>query len=501
MLCYDPIGQGERKQLIDPKTGKGLHSATGEHQVLGVGPLLVGRSLASYMIWDGMRCIDYLEQRTDVDPERIGCTGNSGGGNMTSYLMALDSRIAAAAPGCFITTTIRKNEKPGPGDPEQNIFGQLAMGVDHSDFLMLRAPRPTLVLAATHDFVPIEGTWEAYREAKRFYTILDASDRIGLAEAPAKHGYSSWLRNAAIQFFSRWFHEKGFEPELFENIPVEDEADLLVTELGQVMSLEEERSLFECNLEREEELRTWRASQREKHPDWSLQSQIDRALRLTGYFPWLEELPAAMLKKTEDPEKGSPFQQLYETEPGIRLPVLRFRNVAEEDVSRVHLVCVDEKWQKGKIPEAKVIPELGEGEELVLLNLRDSGFSKTRNWRFYGADAWIAYMIGDSYLGMRTRDLLAMIDQIHLQRPQAEVHLHADEAMATTALHAAYLRKDGVKGLRLEKEIVPWRDVLASRSPARHLHDVVEGGLSHYDLDEIAAALPFPVEVIEERKK
>ena len=91
-------------------------SPTLEHNIEGVAPILLGRNLAGYMIWDGIRSIDYLASRPDIDPDRIGCTGNSGGGNMTSFLMALDERIISAAPSCFISTTRRKKRKPR--DPE-----------------------------------------------------------------------------------------------------------------------------------------------------------------------------------------------------------------------------------------------------------------------------------------------------------------------------------------------------------------------------------------------
>ena len=261
VLCFDPIGQGERKQLLDPKTGKGLHSATGEHHVLGVAPVLLGRGLASYMIWDGMRAIDYLESRSDVDPKRIGCTGNSGGGNMTSFLMALDDRIVAAAPGCFMTTTRQKNEKPGPGDPEQNLFAQIREGLDHPDFAIIRAPRPTLILAATEDFVPIEGTWLAFRQAKRVYTKLGFPERIDLVEAPEKHGYSVRLREGAVRFFARWLQGRNIEVFEPEKVAVEKEGDLLCSPKGQVIAMAGARPVFDLNRERSEELK---AERREK---------------------------------------------------------------------------------------------------------------------------------------------------------------------------------------------------------------------------------------------
>jgi dienelactone hydrolase len=90
-FIYDPIDQGERMQLLDAD-GKARVSGTAAHSRLGVGSILLGRSTATFRIWDGMRALDYLAQRPEVDASRLGCTGNSGGGTLTSYLMALDPR-------------------------------------------------------------------------------------------------------------------------------------------------------------------------------------------------------------------------------------------------------------------------------------------------------------------------------------------------------------------------------------------------------------------------
>ena len=87
-----------------------------------------GSNTARFEIWDGMRAIDYLQSRPEIDPQRIGCTGNSGGGTQTSYLMALDDRIHAAAPSCYITSLPRLLATIGPQDSEQHLFGQLAVG-------------------------------------------------------------------------------------------------------------------------------------------------------------------------------------------------------------------------------------------------------------------------------------------------------------------------------------------------------------------------------------
>ena len=79
VLCYDPIGQGERNQRLDAQ-GKPVIRGTTEHTMAGIGALLVGRQLASYRIWDGLRALDYLASRPEIDP-RLGVYRQLGGGH------------------------------------------------------------------------------------------------------------------------------------------------------------------------------------------------------------------------------------------------------------------------------------------------------------------------------------------------------------------------------------------------------------------------------------
>src|SRR5262249_12067156 len=157
---------------LDEKGKPGIPSSTNEHTLTGIGAMLVGGSTATYRIWDGMRAIDYLCSRPDVDAKKIGCAGCSGGGTLTSYLMHLDGRIAVRAPSCYLTSLERLFATIGPQDAEQNITGQVALGLEHADYITLRAPKPTLLCTATRDFFDIQGTWTSFREAKRIYTMM-----------------------------------------------------------------------------------------------------------------------------------------------------------------------------------------------------------------------------------------------------------------------------------------------------------------------------------------
>jgi len=243
-LAYDPIGQGERSQILD-EAGKPVFSGTTtEHFLVGVGAILVGSNTARYRIWDGMRAIDYLASRPEIDAQRIGFTGCSGGGTVTSYLMALDDRVACAAPACYLTTFRRLIETIGPQDAEQNIFGQVALGIDHPDYVLLRAPRPTIISATTSDFFDIQGTWDNFRQAKRIYARLGYPERIDLVEAEGTHGVQPQNLLGIVRWMRRWLLGKD-DPVELGDLTTRREAELLCTPRGQTLLLDGERSVYD----------------------------------------------------------------------------------------------------------------------------------------------------------------------------------------------------------------------------------------------------------------
>ena len=225
----------------------------------GIGALLVGRSTAGYRVWDGIRSLDYLASRPEIDPRRLGCTGCSGGGTLTSYLMALDDRILAAAPSCYITSLERLFATIGPQDAEQNITGQVAFGMEHADYLALRAPRPTLICASTRDFFDIQGTWTTFREAKRVYGLLGHPERVDMIEANETHGYPRPHREAMLRWMRRWLLADRRRPDRGRDSPSPSNADLQCTRTGQVLSDLHGKSVFDLNADREAELARRRA--------------------------------------------------------------------------------------------------------------------------------------------------------------------------------------------------------------------------------------------------
>ncbi|MFK5923736.1 MAG: acetylxylan esterase [Verrucomicrobiota bacterium] len=488
VLCWDPIGQGERLQLLNlPNAPQG----TSEHMSEGVAPILLGRGLSTYMIWDGMRAIDYLQSRPEVIPDKIGSTGISGGGNLTAMLMALDPRIKAAAPGCFITTTRIKNEKPGPGDAEQNIFSQTAAGLDHPDFAIIRAPQPTLILAATQDFVPIEGSWIAYRQAKRIYGRLGFPERMRLVEADVKHGFDRPLREATTRFMMRYLLNTPSEISEANEVPIAPDADLYATPEGQVLKLPNARSIFQVNQDFSHQLR----KKREQFQNTNTSKNMLEKVRQLSNIRQLDKIP--LLKKQSlgqiqlDGFSGEKI--LFTPEPGIVLPAIKFQPIKSTGEPILYLN------QQGKTADPQtLVALLKKGHPILAVDIRDTGETRTHNWR-YGqaaeitgpatAEFFIAYMLGKSYLGMRAEDILNCARYLSEENgaPQKIKLIVAGTSgeLSPPALHAAALEPQLFSSTEFENSLETWQKVIDTPVTKNRLINTVHGALEFYDLPDL----------------
>src|SRR5713226_5621432 len=208
-LAWDPLGQGERVQMYDEDLhdSKAQGGSTVEHTIIGSQCLLTGTHVAQYTIWDGIRALDYLLSRPEVDATRVGVTGNSGGGTHTAYLAALDDRIQVAAPSCYITSWRRMLESIGPQDAEQVFPLFLKDGLDYPDYIYAFGGKPFQMLTAIRDFFPIGGARDTFAEARQVLSKLDLGDRVDMFEADDGHGYTKPRREAGYRWFTRWLKD------------------------------------------------------------------------------------------------------------------------------------------------------------------------------------------------------------------------------------------------------------------------------------------------------
>lgn len=232
VLAPDPLGQGERVEYFDENLQSLYGGPVGEHLYTGNQMVLTGEALSAWFTWDAIRSIDYLLSRPEVDPKHIGMTGNSGGGNITTWVCGTDPRLTMAAPSCFVSTFRRLLENEFPSDAEQYPPLVLKLGLDHSDFIAAMAPKPVLLLGAERDFFDVRGLEESYARLKYLYKLLGAEENIKTFADAGYHGYSKEQREAMYNWFNHItkISDLKTEPE----ISLEDKQTLLCTSRGLV---------------------------------------------------------------------------------------------------------------------------------------------------------------------------------------------------------------------------------------------------------------------------
>ena len=248
VLAQDPIGQGERMSYFDPKLGDTtVRWGVIEHDHAGCQCWPFGDGIARYFVHDAIRGIDYLCTRPEVDSNRIGVTGNSGGGTQTSLVMMCDPRIAAAAPGTFIMDR-RSFMYTGIAQDSEQIWPRwTAQGYDHEDILMMMSPRPVRVLAVSYDFFPIEGTRRTVDRCRRFWEMYGKADCLDLIEDKCIHKYTRNLAKSAAEFFSQHLNGRRVIP-VDSEIDAIDSRELWCTKSGQVRGdIKDTRAVYEEN--------------------------------------------------------------------------------------------------------------------------------------------------------------------------------------------------------------------------------------------------------------
>jgi hypothetical protein len=207
-FSYDMIGYNDSLQF--------------EHRFGGPNEKLWGISPFAMQLWSSIRAVDFLQSLPDVDPERIGCTGASGGGTQTFALTTIEPRVKAAAPVNMISHSMQ-------GGCLCENAPILRLDNSNMEIGALMAPRPLLMVSATGDWTR-ETPRVEYPAIRSIYALYGAQDKLDTVLIDAPHNYNQPSREAVYRFFGKWLLGDGEKWAHFSEPPftIEKEEDLRV---------------------------------------------------------------------------------------------------------------------------------------------------------------------------------------------------------------------------------------------------------------------------------
>lgn len=494
-LVYDPIDQGERHQrnLDQNEWGTGV-----EHNRVGWRCQILGWGAAQLHIWDGMRALDYLLSRKDVDAEKVGVTGMSGGGTLSSYIMALDPRIKAGCPAGYVTSLRDLCTFRGPQDHEQDVQGMLTFGLNQLGYVLMRAPQPELLGFSHDDFFPIIGSLETWTRGQKVYGVFGDPSRLQyISEAGPHHWYRS-TKVAQFDWMRRWLKDDASveippDPRKYRKINVgfqystadcglaHDPESQLVTKDGRALHIPGARSVYDIlrdEADRQERMRR------------PLTREIVRAA--TGVKP-LSEVPFEALDVSVQELPGgvkATKATLYREDETLRVPAITFVPAGAKGRHVLYFAYTHEREKLAP----RVERFLSEGCAVTVADLRASGETWKGYHTFCGA-GWegeeelaMMYMwLGENLVAHRTEDALVAA-RYAASLAGGKVDIVASGVMAVPAAHAYYLEPQLFGGISFEEPCASWRRTLDDPQQDFRYAAAVYGAFRHYDWPDLAKA-------------
>ncbi|GMV92238.1 MAG: hypothetical protein AMXMBFR82_20160 [Candidatus Hydrogenedentota bacterium] len=187
VFSYDMVGYNDSCQL---KHDFGMPDTDrGELALWGLHPF-------SVQLWSSIRALDFMETLPYVDPNKLNCTGASGGGTQTFALNAVDQRVKVSAPVNMISHSMQ-------GGCVCENAPIIRFNASNMEVGALAAPRPMMMVSATGDWTRETPNFE-YPAIRGIYDLYDAADRVANVHIDASHNYNQDSREAVYRFFGKW---------------------------------------------------------------------------------------------------------------------------------------------------------------------------------------------------------------------------------------------------------------------------------------------------------
>ncbi|MBI2201891.1 MAG: acetylxylan esterase, partial [Armatimonadetes bacterium] len=396
-----------------------------KHGKLGDREKLWGLSLMGLQLWNIIRGVDFLLSLPEVDPERIGCTGASGGGTQTFMLTAVDDRVRVSAPVCMVSAHMQG------GCICENAPG-LRVDLMNTEIAAMAAPRPLLLVSASGDWTK-HNPEEEYPGVRSVYKLYSAEDRVKNAHFDAGHNYNQDSREAVYTFFRQWLMgEKTLKRVKEQPFEVESDKDLLVfpgrqRPAGVASGAEVLDNLVEA---RRAQVSGWQ--RRDSRGPARLREQFQVAVEhtLNVSTPAPDDVQATMCGRREGPDFQVEKLLLGRKSAGDQLPALLFQPPGEVRVAPVVILIHPEgksAWAEsgsdspGDLVQALLAKKMG----VLTLDTFLTGEYQRRGGctgrNLGGMAHWTTYNRTDA--AERIQDVLTAVSFLKARPSTAAVHL------------------------------------------------------------------------------
>jgi len=508
VLAYDPIGQGERRQYWNPETdATEVGGPVFEHSMVGQQLLLVGENLTGYMVWDGIRAIDYLLTRSEVDHKRIGCAGHSGGGTLTKFITVADERVRCAAILEGGTSNAWPTHSIGLGDAEQNLFPAALHGVDNVDLHLAIAPRP-LLAGIEHES---DGFNKAAGMIRAGYRLLEAEEKFATVASDDPHAWTPKLRLATTDFFCKWFYGQS-GPVAETAYAVWSSQSLFCTPNGSLRYSHQGLNIFDvvakkqANLPSQAIVPVSKAKLVEKQRETrALLSRLLRYEKRTS--------AAGVRRRATVPREGYQVEKIeFLSEPGIYIPAWVFVPAKRNQTLPVVLYFSEDGIQNDGMEfegaessglEHGVLDQLvRKGHLVVAADVRGIGETRPASGSrgfsgdfgqlldFETAMSYAAWSMEASLLGMRVLDVIRSVDYV-MERESIDpgnLHVIGKGAAGLWCLYAAAL-DERIQSLTCDRCLLSYRSITETDRYLYGADVFVPNILLHLDLPDVAAAI------------
>ncbi len=478
VLAFDPMGQGEREQTYDRQVDRPLAGwSVPEHIQAGGQNILIGESVARYFIWDAKRALDYLVTRPEVDPASLGAVGCSGGGALTTLIGALDPRLKAICPACFINSYRVLFTGPDP-DSEMSPPQILASGLDMADYIELTAPTPWLILATQGDYFTPAGARMVYDEARRWFGLYGAEEKLGFFVGPGPHGTPLETREAIYQWLIRWLKNGRGD---FHEQPVTNYAnhELLVTKTGHVDDEPGSRKIHQLILDE------FHAKQHQ-----GTVAELNAELRRLKIPSEGGAPPQARILNDSD-RPGAWMQHIqFESEPGVEVTGKLY--MPQSSGRKPAVLLIADKTSSYWIPSTDSLAErMAQAGRVVLeLEPRDAPGEGERPYIGNWVTNARADQIGRNLPAMRAHDILRGIDFLAARGDVDPSSIRAAaRGVKGVWLLLAAAADPRIGKVWLDRTPHSLRAALENSMNTELLDAVIPGFVLHWDLDDLVKAM------------